>query len=134
LEAAEEFQSYIYSVLRTSEIWQSSIKNIYRYAPLNSDYPFITINCTSVTKSAVNYLDRYEINFEINIFAKNSLAELSNQMRQFITQELAANSIRLNLADVIALYNYSYEHQKASDNSTNKLIYSFKAILQSKII
>ncbi len=126
------FQLKLHNVLSQDKKIKELVKEIYLSTMQDGKYPFISISLTQIIDQSNNIQKIYEVDFEINIFARDNNKKILLLISDAVEIVINAEQIKFGDYSVIGVKLNDLTFGEARDLIHNKLTMRYKSILKKE--
>ncbi len=130
LQFINDFQKKIYEFLMQEKSVKNKVDKIYLSVPQDAKYPFLLINVIKSLDISKFHQQIYEIDFEINIFARARNYSSTTSIADEISHSLEKQIPHFNNYTIAGMKLIEVKFEQSKDLITNKLNLQYKALLK----
>lgn len=120
-------------MLSQQEAIRNKIDKIYLSVPQDAKYPFILINVVKLNNFSKLHQQIYEIDFEINVYARDQNHNLLMAIGEEVSKTLKEDFPHFDDYIVAGINTIQINFEQSNDLITNKINMQYKALLKKGV-
>lgn len=125
-----DFQKKIYEFLTQEEAVKNKVDKIYLSTPQDAKYPFLLVNIVKFVDISKFHQQIYEVDFEINIFARDRNHSFLTAIADEISNSLEKTIPHFNNYIIAGMKLTEVKFEQSKDLITNKLNMQYRTLLK----
>jgi predicted house-cleaning noncanonical NTP pyrophosphatase (MazG superfamily) len=108
-----------------------SLPKTYLGAQKDSNYPFILLNILKAENFSRNYLNKFQVSFEVCIFARDKAQENLLEMASKVDDVLSNTNFKNDQCRILSIRSRNFEWVKGHDLLTTKLTINYQSLIEA---